>query len=91
MCGIPRPCRSTGNEPPAISDGAKFGLFIHYGLYSLPGHSERVQFREKIPVAKYAELQRQFTAIPTGGIGVIPMRPTTMNGPRGGRFYVPAR
>ncbi len=41
---------------------AKFGMFIHYGLYSLLGRHEWVQFRELIPVAKYAELKRQFTA-----------------------------
>lgn len=41
---------------------AKFGLFIHYGLYSLLGHGEWVQFREKIPVAQYALLKNQFTA-----------------------------
>ncbi|HEV8130559.1 MAG TPA: alpha-L-fucosidase [Acidobacteriota bacterium] len=41
---------------------AKFGLFIHYGLYSLLGRHEWVQLRELIPVAKYGELQKQFTA-----------------------------
>lgn len=41
---------------------AKFGLFIHYGLYSLLGRHEWVQLREKIPVAKYAELKQEFTA-----------------------------
>jgi alpha-L-fucosidase len=41
---------------------AKFGLFIHYGLYSIPGHGEWVQLREKIPVADYARLKDQFRA-----------------------------
>ena len=41
---------------------AKYGLFLHYGLYSLLGQHEWVQLREKIPVAEYAELQKQFTA-----------------------------
>ena len=41
---------------------ARYGLFLHYGLYSLLGRHEWVQFREKIPVAVYAELQKQFTA-----------------------------
>ena len=41
---------------------AKFGMFIHYGLYSLVGRHEWVQLRELIPVAKYAELKKQFTA-----------------------------
>ena len=41
---------------------AKFGLFIHYGLYSLLGRHEWVQFRERIPVAEYAKLKDKFTA-----------------------------
>ena len=32
---------------------AKFGLFLHYGLYSLEGRHEWLQLREKIPVATY--------------------------------------
>ena len=41
---------------------AKYGLFMHYGLYSLLGRHEWVQFREKIPVAEYATLADDFTA-----------------------------
>jgi len=41
---------------------AKYGLFLHYGLYSILGRHEWVQFREKIPVAEYAKLADQFTA-----------------------------
>jgi alpha-L-fucosidase len=41
---------------------ARFGLFMHYGLYSLLGRHEWVQLREKIPVAEYAKLKEQFTA-----------------------------
>jgi len=41
---------------------ARFGLFLHYGLYSLLGRHEWVQFREKIPVAEYAKLKERFTA-----------------------------
>ena len=41
---------------------AKFGLFLHYGLYSLEGRHEWLQFREKIPVATYALLKDRFTA-----------------------------
>jgi alpha-L-fucosidase len=42
--------------------GAKSGLFMHYGLYSLLGRGEWVMLRETIPVAKYARLSEQFTA-----------------------------
>lgn len=41
---------------------AKFGLFLHYGPYSLLGRHEWVQLREKIPVGEYAELRHSFTA-----------------------------
>lgn len=41
---------------------ARFGLFLHYGLYSLLGRGEWVQLREKIPVAEYARLKDRFTA-----------------------------
>jgi alpha-L-fucosidase len=41
---------------------ARFGLFMHYGLYSILGRHEWVQFRESIPVAEYAKLKDQFTA-----------------------------
>ena len=41
---------------------AKFGLFLHYGLYSLEGRHEWLQLREKIPVATYARLKERFTA-----------------------------
>jgi len=39
---------------------AKFGLFLHWGLYSLPGRGEWVQWNEQIPVEEYAKLADQF-------------------------------
>ena len=39
---------------------AKFGLFIHWGLYSIPGRGEWVQWNEQIPVDEYAKLAGQF-------------------------------
>src|SRR5690606_29193088 len=41
---------------------ARFGLFLHYGLYSLLERHEWVQLREKIRVAEYAKLKDRFTA-----------------------------
>jgi alpha-L-fucosidase len=41
---------------------ARYGMFIHYGLYSLLGRHEWVQQRELIPVAEYAKFKEQFTA-----------------------------
>jgi alpha-L-fucosidase len=41
---------------------ARYGMFIHYGLYSLLGRGEWVQLADKIHVAEYAKLAEQFTA-----------------------------
>lgn len=41
---------------------AGYGMFIHYGLYSLLERGEWVQLRDTIPVAEYALLKEQFTA-----------------------------
>jgi alpha-L-fucosidase len=41
---------------------AKFGLFMHYGLYSLLGRHEWVMYREAIPLTEYEALKEQFTA-----------------------------
>lgn len=41
---------------------ARFGLFIHYGLYSLTGRGEWVQLHDRIPIAEYAKLKDRFTA-----------------------------
>lgn len=39
---------------------ARFGLFIHWGLYSIPGRGEWVQWNEQIPNEEYAKLADQF-------------------------------
>ena len=41
---------------------AHYGLFMHFGLYSLLGRHEWVMFREKIPVAEYESLRHKFHA-----------------------------
>ncbi len=38
----------------------KFGLFIHWGLYSEAGRGEWLMFNEQIPAAEYAKLAEQF-------------------------------
>jgi alpha-L-fucosidase len=38
----------------------KYGLFIHYGLYSVLGQGEWVQYHDRIPIAEYAQLEEQF-------------------------------
>ena len=39
---------------------ARFGMFIHWGVYSVPGRGEWVQWGEQIPVEEYAKLADQF-------------------------------
>ena len=39
---------------------AKFGLFIHWGIYAIPGRGEWVQWNEQIPLEEYAKLADQF-------------------------------
>lgn len=57
----------TFSETPAQRDErmawwreARFGMFIHFGLYAIPGRSEWVQWNEQIPVEEYAKLAQQF-------------------------------
>ena len=39
---------------------ARFGMFIHWGLYALPGRGEWVMHAERIPPAEYAKLAQKF-------------------------------
>jgi alpha-L-fucosidase len=39
---------------------ARFGMFIHFGLYAIPGRGEWVQWNEQIPVEEYAKLADEF-------------------------------
>ena len=41
---------------------ARFGLFIHYGLYSSLGVGEWAQYHQRIPVSDYEKLKDTFTA-----------------------------
>ena len=41
---------------------ARYGLFIHYGLYSLLGRGEWVLNREQLPPSDYAQLAADFNA-----------------------------
>jgi alpha-L-fucosidase len=44
---------------------AKFGMFIHWGLYSVLGRHEWVMEMEGIPVSEYEPLAKQFKPKPT--------------------------
>lgn len=39
---------------------ARFGMFIHFGLYAIPAKGEWVQWNEQIPCDEYAKLADQF-------------------------------
>lgn len=39
---------------------ARFGMFIHFGLYSLLGRGEWVMLNERVPAAEYAKLASRF-------------------------------
>ena len=41
---------------------AKYGMFIHYGLYSILEKGEWIQLRDTIPVSEYGKLKELFTA-----------------------------
>jgi len=43
---------------------ARFGMFIHFGLYSVAGHGEWARFSERIPQRDYARLAEHFTPDP---------------------------
>jgi alpha-L-fucosidase len=44
-------------------DEARFGMFIHWGLYSILARGEWVMFREKIPAEKYNKLIEEFNPV----------------------------
>ena len=46
-------------------DEARFGLYVHYGLYSLLERGEWTMYSERIPPAEYAELANRFRPVPT--------------------------
>lgn len=50
--------------PPYIArfENLAYGLFMHYGLYSLLGRGEWVMSQESIPAEEYAKLAERFTA-----------------------------
>ncbi len=50
--------KSTGRA--AWLDEAKYGMFIHWGVYSTLANGEWVMCRSKIPVAEYKEMASKF-------------------------------
>jgi alpha-L-fucosidase len=60
--------RPTMTQPAAASvrhcwfAAARFGMFIHWGLYSLVRRGEWIFHRERWTMREYAKLARRFTA-----------------------------
>lgn len=56
------PLATDANAPMRIEwwRGARFGLFIHWGLYAIPARGEWVQWNEQIPRTEYAKLMAEF-------------------------------
>lgn len=50
----------TRNERTAWWKHDKFGLFIHFGVYAIPGRGEWVMWAEKIPVTDYKQYAQKF-------------------------------
>src|SRR5213592_3361007 len=65
-----QPIRTTSNEPVDRArrmkwwHEAKFGMFIHWGLYSTLGRHEWVMENEGIPVSEYEKLAPNFKPVP---------------------------
>jgi alpha-L-fucosidase len=77
---LPLEARAQSNPPPVPQESAetkadrerrmrwwheaKFGMFIHWGLYSVLGRHEWVQEMEGIPATEYAKLAKEFRPRP---------------------------
>ena len=80
LCGAPVSADSHASETPAQRDArmawwreARFGMFIHWGVYSVPagtykgkqvdGIGEWIMIRGKIPVAEYRAYAKEFNPV----------------------------
>ena len=43
---------------------AKFGMFLHWGVYAIPGKGEWIMWMDQIPVEEYAKLADEFNPDP---------------------------
>lgn len=53
-------CEKTRSARAAWFSDARFGLFIHYGLFALDGMGEWAQFTENRKISEYESLAREF-------------------------------
>ena len=68
LAGAPAPSPAPGDEDRERRmkwwHEARFGMFIHWGLYSVLGRHEWAMENEAIPVAEYEQLAKRFTPQP---------------------------
>ena len=50
----------TANERVAWWQEARFGMFIHWGVYSLEGRGEWIMYQEHIPYSEYRQIAERF-------------------------------
>ena len=50
---------------------AKFGMFIHWGVYSVAGRGEWVMENEKIPITEYEKFAPQFNPTGFSAAGIV--------------------
>jgi alpha-L-fucosidase len=60
----PHPYAATRDQRMKWWHDARFGMFIHWGLYSVLGRHEWVMENEGIPVEEYEQLAKRFTPRP---------------------------
>src|SRR3982751_2800666 len=67
VASMAAPAAQSGYQPPAANvaarewfQDARFGLFVHWGVYSVLGDGEWVMNNRRIPVADYEKLPAQF-------------------------------
>ena len=59
--GVSEPGLRLSDEQIGWWQDLKFGLFVHWGLYSMHGKGEWLMFNEHIPADEYARYAEQFT------------------------------
>jgi len=78
LAGTSKASAQQQQQPALVSEGdpererrmkwwheARFGMFIHWGLYSVLGRHEWVMENEGIPIADYEQLAKRFTPKPS--------------------------
>src|SRR5438270_6049928 len=56
---------------------AKFGMFIHWGVYSVPGRGEWVMENEKIPITDYEKFAPQFNPAEFSAADIVSLAKAT--------------